>query len=458
MAEPDDTRVPSARIEALSGGRGKAFIRPPFDAGALGYVDAEFAISGEARLFRLHEGTGFSADGAWRSEVRGRAPYRTRIVVRRPRDPARFNGTVIVVWNNVTAGFDNIRAHPHVYEDGFILVGATVQRVGIEGFDCPAPQGLHAFDRERYGTLHIPTDDAAFDIFGQIGAALRAPSPAAAMALGGMRPRHILARGGSQSAAYLTTYINGVAPFGHPFDGFLLDLRFGNHPPLETPPDTPRPSSISDLTELVDGTLPPGDSRLRDPGVPIFVVNTETEARSHASVRQPDTDRYRLWEAAGVSHAGGIKVSAAFTDTDLPPNGIDIMPLRDTSLWHMQRWLAEGIPPPILPRIELADAGPGIPPRVVRDADGIAIGGLRLPEIAAPLACHTGFNSPGFAFLRGSSQPFPAEDLRRRYGDLAGYLAAYEAAAASAVATGILLPDAVGAALDQLRAEPPAGL
>ena len=32
--------------------------------------------------------------------------YKTRIVVRRPRLRARFNGTVILEWQNVSAGFD----------------------------------------------------------------------------------------------------------------------------------------------------------------------------------------------------------------------------------------------------------------------------------------------------------------------------------------------------------------
>ena len=36
----------------------------------------------------------------------GRFPYRTRMIVRRPADPADFNGTVVVEWQNVKAQFD----------------------------------------------------------------------------------------------------------------------------------------------------------------------------------------------------------------------------------------------------------------------------------------------------------------------------------------------------------------
>ena len=45
--------------------------------------------------------TGGGRSPACRSE-----PYRTRLLVRRPADPARFSGTVVVSWLNVGAGFD----------------------------------------------------------------------------------------------------------------------------------------------------------------------------------------------------------------------------------------------------------------------------------------------------------------------------------------------------------------
>ena len=35
------------------------------------------------------------------------ADYTTRMLVRRPADPKKFNGTVIVEWNNVTAQHDS---------------------------------------------------------------------------------------------------------------------------------------------------------------------------------------------------------------------------------------------------------------------------------------------------------------------------------------------------------------
>ncbi len=42
----------------------------------------------------------------------------------------------------------------------------TTQEVGIEGLP-PMPQGLAAWDPQRYGTLTIPSDDYSYDIFTQ---------------------------------------------------------------------------------------------------------------------------------------------------------------------------------------------------------------------------------------------------------------------------------------------------
>ena len=430
--------TPAPKLERLS--NPPSFVRPLFDPDTYGYVEEEYTLEGEADLFRLTEGGAFTPDGAWQTERYERLAYRTRFIVRRPKSRDRFNGTVIVIWNNVTAGFDNIRTHPYMYEAGFVIVGASVQRVGLEGFACADPQGLKAFDPERYGRLAIPTDDASYDIFTQIARIVGRERGAAVDPLDGLDVKHVIAKGGSQSAARLASYINAVAPHGHPFSGFILDVHFGEHSPIETPRETALPAGIEDLATLVDGTEASGTCRLRDSGVPIFVINTETEARSHAAVRQPDTHYYHLWEAAGLSHAGGITASSAFKETDLPPNWIDIQPLRDAALFHMQRWIREGIPPPGQPRIALEPSIAGHPPRIARDEEGIALGGLRLPPIEAPLATHTGFNTPGFAFLRGSSLLWSVETLRSRYGSRAAYMAALERSAERAVREEILLP------------------
>jgi hypothetical protein len=100
------------------------------------------------------------------------------MLVYRPADPARFNGTVILTWNNVSAGYDLFSAESlEIFEGGFALACLTTQKVGIAGLP-PEPQGLAAWDPERYGALSIPGDDYSYDIFTQ-----------GALAVGRRRPR-----------------------------------------------------------------------------------------------------------------------------------------------------------------------------------------------------------------------------------------------------------------------------
>lgn len=57
-----------------------------------GWVEEEFFVGGTARTYTTPAET--------------EAPFTTRILVRRPTDPADFNGTVILDWNNVTLATD----------------------------------------------------------------------------------------------------------------------------------------------------------------------------------------------------------------------------------------------------------------------------------------------------------------------------------------------------------------
>ena len=67
------------------------------DSSELGYVEEEYFLEGEASAYRPT--AEFGPDGHWSAEPAGSAPFRTRMLVQRPADPARFNGTVIVGWN-----------------------------------------------------------------------------------------------------------------------------------------------------------------------------------------------------------------------------------------------------------------------------------------------------------------------------------------------------------------------
>jgi hypothetical protein len=89
------------------------------------------------------------------------------VLVRRPTDPAKFNGTVILEWNNVTAGHDLdidwYQAHDYWMRAGFAYIAVTPQRIGVEA--------LKVWNKDRYGTLDVTADgtitnDAlSYDVF-----------------------------------------------------------------------------------------------------------------------------------------------------------------------------------------------------------------------------------------------------------------------------------------------------
>ena len=119
-------------------------------------------------------------------------------------------------------------------------------------------------------------------------------------------------------------------------------------------------------------------------------------------------------------------------------NAIPMNYLYDAAFHHMHRWLEEGVAPPIQPRIEFA----GDPPEIVRDEHGIAKGGIRLPQVEVPVAQNSAIplTEDIFGILDGSCHPFPADEIRRLYGDKSTYLTRFEAAAQNAVAAGVLMP------------------
>jgi hypothetical protein len=240
--------------------------------GDFGYVEEEFFIEGTANVYD----TPPLATG---SVVSSGHPYKTRIVVRRPAMAQRFNGTVILEWQNVTAGYDIDASWiggnaGHFMREGYVWVGVSAQHVGV---DEPGT-GLRDWSPVRYSTLDVTEggtfmdDELSYDIFSQAGQAV--VSPVGVDPLDGLTPQRILASGASQSAGRLVVYYNSIHPLAGLFDGFLL--------------------------------LVGGNTVRTDLAAPVFKVQSETEAIFAALgfvTLQPDGDTVRTWQVAGSAHA-----------------------------------------------------------------------------------------------------------------------------------------------------------
>src|SRR5580658_1965715 len=114
-----------------------------YDLATLGYEETEFSFEGTAGSYELQGERG--EDGRWDVTPSAEAPFRTRIVVRKPSDPTRFSGIVIVEWHNVSAGIDAAPDwgffHRSATAAGHAFVGVSAQKAGIDGGGIA--EGIH---------------------------------------------------------------------------------------------------------------------------------------------------------------------------------------------------------------------------------------------------------------------------------------------------------------------------
>ena len=323
----------------------------------LGYVEREYVASGVAVSYR--SSLPLAGDGVWTFEEDGSAPYRTRVLVRRPANSAHFSGTVIVEWLNVSGGLDANPSYASVEEEltrqGHAWVGVSAQLIGVEGGPvlviAPGGEGfvgvgLKAIDPARYGTLAHPGDGFSFDICTQVARAVRAGGSA----MGGLKPRRVIAAGESQSAIALVTYYNGVQPLSQAFDGFFVHSRGATSLPLVGP------GEYADLARSFGST----PVRLRtDLNAPVLVLQAEgdvTGLLASATVRQPDSNKLRLWEVAGTAHADAHLLGplADAIDCGGPINNGPLHLVAKAALRGLDTWVRTGEVPPEAPRLTVA--------------------------------------------------------------------------------------------------------
>lgn len=406
-----DVETPTVFGPQATGPGNTPFMATDVDLASKGYVEQEFEYSGDA--FRYDRA---GADNVTGTKITtggpnsdGKYPYRTRMIVRRPTDPAKFNGTVIVEWQNVTAGFDlewNWFGDPqYLIDNGYAWVGISAQRAGVNF--------LKGFNAGRYGDLDIPdanvpanpqndSDALSYEIYSAgIKAILGAgngPKP-----LGGLNATKVIASGESQSGSRLSSYYNKVQPLHELADAFLITVSTGT---------------------------------LRDdrPEKAIRVI-TETENRTQRT--EPDDSSYRQWEVAGGSHLPRMAFDnaqnvlardVATLDVDcerFPLSKVQWPFVVNSAIDKLVTWSSGGAAPPI------ADRGVYTNPTTLeRDQYGIAKGGIRLPAVTVPVAVNTGVNSatPGgppfsaFCGLLGSFEVFPDSTLTALYKDYGDYV------------------------------------
>ncbi|NQX89276.1 MAG: hypothetical protein HRT77_11490 [Halioglobus sp.] len=421
-----------------------------FDLESVGYTQREYFISGTASAF---ENTSeLRRDGLWEVVPGESAAYVTRVLVRRPIDAAAFNGSVLVEWMNVSAGFDTTpewdNAHVEIVRKGYAWVGVTAQSAGIYGRESPLiPFHLKAYDEVRYGLLEHPGDSFSYDIFSQVAGALRSPS--GIDMLDGLSAQVLIGSGESQSAFRLTTYVNAIHPLYRAFDGYIVHSRAEYAAALAEPPQV--------LLET-----PPEVLIRTDLNAPVLTFQTETDllrqSLNSVTIRQADTERLRLWEVAGTAHGDAYSTSGGWLDTgidpafsavveessvqgfidcDFPMNSGHAHYVFNAALDAVNRWIIEGDQPPTGDVLEVSDDQS----RFLLDDAGNVLGGIRTPYVDAPVAVFSGLGQEGGSFcgLFGTTFLFNPGQMVERYVDQSSFVGAVSSAVESAVDAGFLL-------------------
>tara|TARA_R110000823_G_scaffold47903_7_gene121805 strand:- start:8965 stop:10488 length:1524 start_codon:yes stop_codon:yes gene_type:complete len=469
---PAVVSVPGAALEGPVPGE-PVIVSTFFSLASLGYQRAEYFAAGTANAYVNRNE--FKPDGRWQVQASDAADYKTRIVVMRPSDPADFNGSVVVEWLNVSAGFDSApdwgMLHTELIRQGYAWVGVSAQKEGVDALnDGSAAALIPGADAMRYtagGLLH-PGDAYSYDIYSQIAQTLRNP-PANTRPLGDLQVERLIAAGESQSADRMMTYVNAFAPLHALFDGYFVHSRLSGSAALQG----------GLFEEDVVGT--PDVVRVRDDlGVPVMMLQTETDLFVLGSwpSNQPDNDQFRLWEVAGTAHAdlytfldnrfdvGTDPSVAAVVENANPIPGIIECPVAvnagpqhwvaKAAIAALNRWIVDGTPPPMAERLAVS----GEPPAFELDALGNVLGGVRTPYVEAPIAVLSGEGQPqdpfnpedrNFCFLSGTTQLFDAATLASLYASNADYISAVAASADDAVSKGFLLEE--DAALIKTHAE-----
>lgn len=453
-------RAASARLEGPV--PGDPFLVAGGDPAAAGYLCEEWFLAGNASGYSLRGER--SEDGRWQARPAARAPFKTRIVVLRPEDPARFDGTALVEWMNVSGGIDAapdcLFLRRHLMRAGSVWVGVSAQKAGIDGGGIVPGMPLKQANAGRYASLVHPGDAFAFDIYSEVARVLRAPGSGP---LGPLEPRHLIAIGESQSAGFLVAYVNAVDPLERRFDAFLIHGRPGTAASLDGSYLRAAPAD-ADLSRL-SAQMTQGHRIREDARVPVLTFQSETDVVTLGGgrARQPDSERFRLWELAGAAHFDTYGLLAAHVDREgiaveelagqLAPrtevmgvsagcpvnSGPQQHYVLNAALEHLVRWLRDGKPAPQAPRLESSDASGT---QLLRDDLGIVRGGIRTPWVDAPTAVLSGDppGGDGFLFLFGRTLPLAAQELASLYpGGPEEHVKRFEAATSAALGQGFLL-------------------
>ncbi|HEX4093047.1 MAG TPA: alpha/beta hydrolase domain-containing protein [Trebonia sp.] len=392
--EVDPASQPFRGVSLPSGRGGLHGLEIGAQDGQQGYAEEEFFLSGTA----------------------AGADYRTHLLVRRPADPDRFSGTVVLeVFHAAgTAPLWMFREYLVSRGHGYAVVNA--QHLPLENLAKPS-------DPARYGSLAIGGPAGARPVAHAITAQAAVLVRDSARSPFGPGVRCVILGGVSQTGLFTLDFISEAHREARLIDGAPV---FDGYFPLSAPGAAPVPAvgvpvihmpNEGDFLMMADGFMP---AHLDGP----FGYRRD-DADTAA-------DRYRLYELAGCAHIPTWHVSAqefsavpGLAEAVLPGDRLAQFPgimYRAAALDNLWRWVTAGTAPPRAERLRLTGSG-----EIRRDQHGNAVGGVRSSHLDVPVATYIARApdagpEPGLRRSQlGIEAPFSADKLAELYGSSREY-------------------------------------
>ena len=425
------------------------------------YVEEEYFFEGKANVYERAEGS------TKRIRFEG-APYTSRFLIRRPKQKTDFSGNIVVEIMNATPGFDLDRSWiltwKQIVRNGDIYIGLMSKPNVL--------MTMKRFDPERYSALdwknplvygEIREDDPIlrndpgqetglfWDILMDIGRLLKSEdemNPAADFVKASQVPVKTVLMGWSQSGGYLLRYMKdfAVQEGEGAYDGYYAMGSAGSAVPALNQEDPRDPE---------EDLKPVNTDR------PFIDMHTESDNVKIGSIRtrMDNGPLYRLYDIAGPSHdtyqceeeyyaedsclkkLGRIM---SYRGADAHPNNFPSHLAFQAGLYYLEKWIRTGDAPltvdPVLYDPETLEN--------LKDSDGNSLGGWRLPEITLPVCAYYGNSTAGkdpsdtfTPMVYGREEPFPKEELVKRYQSLKNYRELVEKETDRCIEKGLLLPE-----------------
>jgi hypothetical protein len=420
------------------------------------YVEEEFFLSGQANVYgpespepaqqvETSEALSFAVKPLSRV-CRSAAPYKTRALLIRSRDPGRFSGVVHAVPFHNLGGRSLVERH--LLRRGDAWVGVEVcdgTRFGPEETPSGGIANLHRFNSQRYGELLITGGELAeWGLLtpGALGQVFKL-----GLNFGRTGPGHQvflqeLSRSYAQGPDIFFDVVRGLRSGGetvlpgcvvrHVYTSGASGGSMILQPLIEYHHDS---NLLADGRPLINGYLirvgvVPAN---RPHGAVLVIFQSEAEALTsvgHGWDLPDDTDdpRFRYYELPGTGHMISASPQDNHLSDQLPP-GIEGLSARDVStefqpydkynepivwaVWEaMYRWVEDGVP---MPRMARITRDPTSPDGIARDDHGNAQGGLRTPWVDVPDARYIARISDGNP-LRAGMKAFTDEEMGALYG------------------------------------------